>query len=152
MRRVIGLDVGDKTLGVAVSDELGLTAQGVTTCRRTSFAADLEFLRRIIAQYAATALVVGLPKNMDGTLGPQAQKTLAFVERLGHGWALPVVTWDERLTTREAERVLLAANTSRQRRKQVRDRLAAQLILQSYLEWLRRHPDSSHSEDNTVTP
>jgi putative holliday junction resolvase len=152
VRRVIGLDVGDKTLGVAVSDELGLTAQGVTTCRRTSFAADLEFLRRIIAQYAATVLVVGLPKNMDGTLGPQAQKTLAFVERLRHGCAIPVVTWDERLTTREAERVLLAANTSRQRRKQVRDRLAAQLILQSYLEWSRQHPDSSHSEDNTVPP
>jgi len=152
MRRVIGLDVGDKTLGVAVSDELGLTAQGVTTYGRTSLAADLEFLRQIIAQYAATALVVGLPKNMDGSLGPQAQKTLAFIERLRQGCAIPVVTWDERLTSREAERVLLAANASRQRRKRVRDRLAAQLILQSYLEWSRRHPDGPHAEDNTLSP
>jgi putative Holliday junction resolvase len=152
MKRVIGLDVGDKTLGVAVSDELGLTAQGVTTRKRTSLATDLEFLRQVIAQYAATALVVGLPKNMDGSLGPQAQKTLAFVERLRQGCAIPVVTWDERLTTREVERVLLAANTSRQRRKQVRDRLAAQLILQSYLEWSRRHPDGLHPEGSTASP
>jgi putative Holliday junction resolvase len=152
MKRVIGLDVGDKTIGVAVSDELGLTAQGVTTCRRTSLAADLEFLRQVIAQYAASALIVGLPKNMDGSLGPQAQKTLAFIERLRQGCAIPVVAWDERLTTREAERVLLAANTSRQRRKRVRDRLAAQLILQSYLEWLRLHPDGSHSEGSTTSP
>jgi len=151
MRRVIGLDVGDKTLGVAVSDELGLTAQGVTTCRRTSSAADLDFLRQIIAQYAAAAVVVGLPKNMDGSIGPQAQKTLAFIERLRQTCAIPVVAWDERLTTREAERVLLAANTSRQRRKRVRDRLAAQLILQSYLEWSRRHPESSPPEDNALS-
>jgi putative Holliday junction resolvase len=137
---------------VAVSDELGLTAQGVTTYKRTSFAAERDFLHQIIAQYKATTLVVGLPKNMDGSLGPQAQKTLAFIERLRQVCGIPVVTWDERLTTREAERVLLAANTSRQRRKQVRDRLAAQLILQSYLEWSRRHLDSSHSEDNTVSP
>jgi putative Holliday junction resolvase len=152
MRRVIGLDVGDKTLGVAVSDELGLTAQGVTTCRRTSSAADFDFLRQIIAQYAAAAVIVGLPKNMDGSLGPQAQKTLAFIERLRQSCAIPVITWDERLTTREAERVLLAANSSRQRRKQVRDRLAAQLILQSYLEWSRRHPGSSPPADNTLSP
>jgi putative holliday junction resolvase len=152
MTRVIGLDVGDKTFGVAVSDELGVTAQGVTTRKRTSLAADLEFLRQLIAQYKATAIVVGLPKNMDGSLGSQAQKTLAFIKHLRQGCVIPVVTWDERLTTREAERVLIEANTSRQRRKQVRDRLAAQLILQSYLQWSSRHPDSSHSEDNTVPP
>jgi putative Holliday junction resolvase len=152
MKRVVGLDLGDKTLGVAVSDELGLTAQGVPTYKRTSLAADLEFLCQLIARYEAAAIVVGLPKNMDGSLGAQAQKTLAFIERLRQGCAIPVIMWDERLTTREAERVLLEANASRQRRKQVRDRLAAQLILQSYLEWSRRHPDSSHSEENTASP
>jgi putative Holliday junction resolvase len=153
MTRIIGLDVGDKTIGVAVSDELGLTAQGVTVQRRTSLAADLVFLRELIAHYQATALVVGLPKNMDGSIGSQAQKTLAFVERIRQNCSIPVVMWDERLTTRAAERVLLAANTSRQRRKAVRDRIAAQLILQSYLEWHTRHPEIAPSTDvQGVTP
>jgi putative holliday junction resolvase len=143
MTRILGIDVGDKTLGVAVSDELGLTAQGVTVHRRTSIRADLAFLREILGRYDATAMVVGIPKNMDGSLGPQAEKTLAFIERVRQSCPIPVVTWDERLTTQEAERVLLEANASRQRRKRVRDRLAAQLILQSYLDWLRRHPGDS---------
>ena len=152
MTRIIGLDVGEKTLGVAVSDELGLTAQGLNVHKRTSLAADLAFLRELIADYQATAIVVGLPKNMDGSLGPQAQKTLAFVERVRQICAIPIVMWDERLTTREAERVLLEANTSRRRRKQVRDRLAAQLILQSYLDWSARHANLSHPVENECTP
>src|SRR5919199_5430917 len=122
MTRIIGLDVGDKTLGVAVSDELGLTARGLTVHRRTSIRADLAFLREILGRYDATAMVVGVPKNMDGSLGPQAEKTLAFIERVRQSCPIPVVTWDERLTTQEAERVLLEANASRQRRKRVRDR------------------------------
>ena len=141
--RILGLDVGDKTIGVAVSDELGLTAQGVTVRQRTSLAADLLFLRQLCAQYEVTAIVVGLPKNMDGSLGPQAQKTLAFIEHVRRAAAVPVVAWDERLTTRAAERALIETNTSRYRRKAVRDRLAAQLILQSYLEWHRRHASAA---------
>jgi putative holliday junction resolvase len=152
MTRIIGLDVGDKSLGVAVSDELGLTAQGVTVHGRSTLRADLAFLREIIAHYNATAIVVGVPKNMDGSLGPQAEKTLAFIERVRQSCPIPVVTWDERLTTQEAERVLLEANTSRRRRKQVRDRLAAQLILHSYLEWRRRHPGNPPSIDEPLTP
>ncbi len=140
MKRIMGLDVGDKTLGVAISDELGLTAQGVTAYRRTSLADDMAFLCGIRARYEATAIVVGLPKNMDGSLGLQAQKTLAFSERIRRACGVPVIVWDERLTTQAAERVLLEGNASRGRRKRVRDRLAAQLILQSYLEWRRRHP------------
>ena len=140
MMRILGLDVGDKSIGVAVSDELGLTAQGVTVLRRTSLAADLLFLRQTCARYEVTAVVVGLPKNMDGSLGPQAQKTLAFIEHVRRAAAVPVVAWDERLTTQAAERALIETNTPRSRRKAVRDRLAAQLILQSYLEWHRRHP------------
>ena len=143
MKRILGLDVGDKTLGVAVSDELGWTAQGVTVHRRSSLVADLAFLRETCAAYDVAAIVVGLPKNMDGSLGSQAQKTLAFSERLRRASAVPVITWDERLTTQAAERALLETNASRRRRKEIRDRLAAQLILQSYLDWRLRHPSES---------
>ena len=143
MKRILGLDVGDKTIGVAVSDELGLTAQGVTVRQRSSLAADMVFLRETCAQYEVAAIVVGLPKNMDGSLGSQAQKTLAFIEHVRRVSAVPVIAWDERLTTQAAERALLETNTSRRRRKAVRDRLAAQLILQSYLEWRTRHPSET---------
>jgi putative holliday junction resolvase len=142
MKRILGLDVGDKTLGVAVSDELGLTAQGVTVRQRTSMTDDVAFLGEMCALYEVAAIVVGLPKNMDGTLGSQAQKTLAFIERIRRACAVPVIAWDERLTTQAAERALLEANTSRRRRKAVRDRLAAQFILQSYMEWRTRHPSA----------
>jgi putative holliday junction resolvase len=143
MKRILGLDVGDKTLGVAVSDELGWTAQGVTVRQRSSLAADLLFLRETCSRYQVAAIVVGLPKNMDGSLGAQAQKTLAFIEHVRQALALPVFAWDERLTTQAAERALLETNTSRRRRKVMRDRLAAQFILQSYLEWQARHPSGT---------
>jgi putative holliday junction resolvase len=152
MKRILGLDVGDKTLGVAVSDELGLTAQGVTVRRRASLADDLAFLRQMRVFYEAIAIVVGLPKNMDGSLGSQAQKTLVFIEQLRQACAVPVIEWDERLTTQAAERALLEADTSRRRRKQVRDRLAAQFILQSYLEWRSRHPDAPLARHGQATP
>jgi putative holliday junction resolvase len=152
MRRILGLDVGEKTLGIAVSDELGLTAQGVTVRRRSSWADDRVFLRDLLARYDVEAIVVGLPKNMDGSLGPQARKTLAFVERLQQACAVPVLVWDERLTTQVAERVLLEANTTRHRRKQVRDRLAAQLILQSYLDWRIRHPSAPLPRHAQINP
>jgi putative Holliday junction resolvase len=142
MKRIIGLDVGDKTLGVAVSDELGLTAQGVTVHRRSSLAADMAVLCAMCTRYEAMAIVVGLPKNMDGSLGSQAQKTLAFSEQVRQACGVPVIAWDERLTTQAAERVLLEANATRRHRKQVRDRIAAQLILQSYLDWRARHPSA----------
>jgi putative Holliday junction resolvase len=142
MKRIIGLDVGDKTLGVAVSDELGLTAQGVTVVRRSSVSADVAVLYAMCTSYEAMAIVVGLPKNMDGSLGSQAQKTLAFSERIRQACRVPVIAWDERLTTQAAERVLLEANATRRHRKHVRDRLAAQLILQSYLDWRARHPSA----------
>jgi putative holliday junction resolvase len=152
MKRIMGLDVGDKTLGVAVSDELGLTAQGVTVHRRTSLADDMAFLGAMRTRYEATAIVVGLPKNMDGSLGSQAQKTLAFSERIRQACGVPVIVWDERLTTQAAERALLEGNASRGRRRRVRDRLAAQLILQSYLEWRRRHPSAPLSTAAQIPP
>ena len=138
MKRVLGLDVGDKTIGIAVSDPLMLTAQGVEVRRRTSSATDLSYLRELIRQYDVEVVVVGLPKNMNGSIGPQAQKTQAFAQQVRQECAVPVVEWDERLTTRQAERVLLEADASRRRRKQVRDKLAAQLILQNYLDWRAR--------------
>jgi putative Holliday junction resolvase len=159
MKRILGLDVGDKTLGVAVSDELGWTAQGLTVRQRASLAADLAFLRELCATYEVATIVVGLPKNMNGSLGPQAQKTLAFIERVRQAYGVPVTAWDERLTSRAAERALLETNTSRRRRKAVRDRVAAQFILQSYLEWHHQHaspfqapPERSPELDEGLPP
>lgn len=140
MKRTLGLDIGDKTVGIAVSDELALTAQGVEVRQRTSAARDADYIKELVRRYDVGVIVVGLPKNMDGSLGPQAQKTMAFAEQIKHACAVPVIEWDERLTTRQAERLLLEANASRRRRKQVRDKLAAQLILQAYLDWRARHP------------
>jgi putative Holliday junction resolvase len=128
---------------MSVSDELGLTAQGLPVRQRTTLAADLTALRELCSRYAVEAVVVGLPKNMDGSLGGQAQKTLAFIEHARRAVTVPVIAWDERLTTQAAERALLEANMSRRRRRTLRDRLAAQLILQSYLDWRRQHPGTA---------
>jgi putative Holliday junction resolvase len=138
MKRILGLDVGDNRLGIAVSDELGWTAQSLPVRQRASLAADLAYLRDLCMRYDIMAIVVGLPKNMNGSLGPQAQKTLAFIDRLRQACSVPVTAWDERLTSRAAERALLETNTSRRRRKAIQDRVAAQFILQSYLDWRQR--------------
>jgi putative Holliday junction resolvase len=130
----MGLDVGDKTIGVAVSDELGFTAQGITTVRRQSWAADLAELQTVAKEHSVTGLVVGLPLNMDGSEGPRALKSRAFAERATAALSLPAVLWDERLSTAEVQRMLISANVSREKRKLVVDKLAAQVILQSYLE------------------
>jgi len=134
MVRIGGLDVGDRRIGVAISDEMGWTAQGVAVLKRTHLEADLEALRACLAPYAPTAIVVGLPKNMNGTLGPQAEKALAFAREAEVALGVPTVMWDERLTTVGAERVLLEADLSRARRRQVIDKVAAVLILQGYLD------------------
>jgi len=142
--RIMGLDVGERTIGVAVSDELGLTAQGVAVIRRTSKEADAAALQRLIEQYGVAAIVVGLPVNMDGTLGPMGERCRAFARFLEKRLALPVHLWDERLTTVLAERTLLAADLSRRRRRQVVDKVAAAVMLQGYLDAKRRecHDDA----------
>ena len=150
MKRILGFDVGDRTIGVSVSDELGITAQGVGVYKRASWPADLTYVKQLLARYKAAAIVVGLPKNMDGSIGPQAQKTLAFIERLGRSCSVPVIAWDERLTTQQAERVLLAGDASRKRRKRVRDQIASQLILQAYLEWRSRQGEAQGSAAGLV--
>lgn len=132
--RIIGLDYGDRTIGVALSDELGWTAQGIEVIRRKSEEADLERLRQLIAQFQVEEIVVGLPKNMNGTLGPRSETSMAFARILEEQFKLPVHLWDERLTTVSATRTLIEADVSRKKRKQVVDKIAAQLILQNYLD------------------
>jgi putative Holliday junction resolvase len=131
----MGLDVGDKTIGIAVSDALGWTAQGVETIRRTNIKADLRRLEELVKEKEIHKMIVGLPKNMNGTLGPQGEKVLEFVERLKKRFnTLEIVLWDERLTTVAAERTLISADVRREKRKQVIDMVAATYILQGYLD------------------
>ncbi len=131
--RIAALDVGEVRIGVAVSDELGLTAQPVGVVRRTGGRRDLEALGSVLAPYAPERLVVGLPLDMNGSEGPAAARVRVFAGRVGDALGLPVEFWDERLTTVAAERTLLEADMSRRRRRQVVDKLAAALILQGYL-------------------
>ena len=137
MTRIMGLDVGDKTIGVAVSDLMGLTAQGIKTIRRESFKKDLEELKKIMEEKAVSKIVMGLPKNMNGTMGPQSEKVIKFSEKVKAEIDIEVDFWDERLTTVAAERSLIEADVSRKKRKTVIDMLAAVLILQGYLDMNR---------------
>lgn len=132
--RILGLDIGDKTIGVAVSDPLGLTAQGIKTLRRNGITKDLEELRAICKEYQIKKIVAGLPKNMNGTLGPQGEKVLEFLHIIKTALRLPVETWDERLSTVSAEKLLIEGDVGRKKRKKVIDKMAAVLILQNYLD------------------
>jgi putative holliday junction resolvase len=136
--RIMGLDVGTHTIGVAISDELGITAQGLKTLKRRSVEDDLKEIATMIGQFEIEKIVVGLPKNMDGTLGKQAEFVLKWIKVLMDRIQVPVVTWDERLSTVGASKVLLEADLSRRKRKEVIDKLAAVLILQGYLDRSRR--------------
>lgn len=134
--RLLGLDYGTKTVGVAVSDLLGITAQPVETITRKSPNKLRQTLARIEAlckEYEVETIVLGYPKNMNNTEGTRAQETVAFKEMVEKRTGLSVVLWDERLTTMESERVLMAGGVRRENRKQVIDQMAAALILQSYM-------------------
>ena len=135
--RIMGLDIGDKTIGVAVSDLMGLTAQGVTTIKRVGKKKDIEAIKQIIAEKQVNKIVSGLPKNMNGTVGPQAEKVQKFCELLKEETNLPIEFWDERLSTVAAERSLIEGNVRRENRKKVIDMLAAVIILQGYLDLKR---------------
>lgn len=132
--RIMGLDYGDRTIGVAVSDALKITAQGKEVIRRTNLKADLKRLKEIIQEDEVEKIVVGLPRNMNGTYGPRAEVTMEFVEKLRATFPIPVETYDERLSTSAAERTLLQGDVSRAKRKQVIDMMAAVIILQGFLE------------------
>ncbi len=136
MRRVLALDVGDRRIGIAVSDPLGLTAQGLETYTRAidNEAADVAHILALLQAYAPVLLLFGIPRNMDGSYGPQAEKVRAFSKSVLSAWNGEYDFFDERLTTVSAERVLINADVSRKKRKQVVDKLAAVVILQAYLD------------------
>lgn len=139
---LMGLDLGTKTIGVAVSDGLRLSATALEVVRRTKFAADATRLETLLTGRGIVGIVLGLPRNMDGSEGPRAQSTRAFARNLAPRIAIPIVFWDERLSTVAAERALLEADTSRKRRAEVIDKVAAAVILQGALDRLaslRRH-------------
>jgi putative holliday junction resolvase len=132
--RWMGLDVGDKTIGVALSDELGWTAQAFEVIRRTKPERDFSRLQDILSEYGVTEIVVGLPKNMNNSIGPRGEICIAFSQELQQKLNVPVHLWDERLTTVSATRTLLEADVSRKKRKEVIDKMAAALILQGYMD------------------
>ena len=134
---LIGLDPGTKTIGVAASDPSRLMAMPVETVRKTKFTADAERLLDLTAERKAAAIVLGLPRNMDGSEGPRAQSVRAFARNLSQKTDLPIVYWDERLSTVAAERELIAADASRAKRAQVIDQMAAVFILQGALDRLK---------------
>lgn len=136
-KRWMGLDYGTKTVGVAVSDALGITAQGVETITRKSNKKLRQTLARIeelVEEYQIEKIVLGLPKNMNNTLGDRAQETMEFQEMVERRTGLEVVLWDERLTTMESERILMEGGVRREHRKERIDWMAASLILQSYMD------------------
>ncbi len=138
--KLLGLDLGTKTIGVAVSDALRYTATPLETIARTKFTVDAARLLELIADNKAVALVLGLPLNMDGSEGPRAQSTRAFARNLRQKTPLPIAFWDERLSTSAVTRMLIEADTRRDRRAEVVDKLAASYILQGYLDRLRISP------------
>lgn len=134
--RIIGLDLGSKTLGVAISDELGWTAQGLETIKINEEKGEfgLSRLSELMKTYDVEKIVVGFPKNMNGTVGPRGEASQRFAKLLKEKFQLPVILWDERLSTVEAERLLIEADVSRKKRRNVIDKMAAVMILQGYLD------------------
>ncbi len=135
--RLIGIDGGTTTLGLALSDVSRMIASPLETINRTKFKTDAARLLSLMAEHKVVGLVLGLPANMDGSEGPRAQATRALARNLNALTGVPILLWDERLTTAEAERMLIAADTSRKRRDEVIDKLAATLILQGALNRMR---------------
>lgn len=135
--RVLCLDLGDKRIGIAISDATKTLATGRGAYQRRGLDEDFEHLEKFIKEEEISEIVLGLPRNMNGSLGARAQKTIQFKALLEERLKLPVVLFDERLTTEEAERVLLSADVSRKKRKRVIDQLAAVIILQRYLDQLK---------------
>ena len=135
--RIMGLDVGSKTVGVAISDPMGWTAQGIETVKINEAIEEFGMARlgELIKQYEVTEAVVGYPKNMNNSIGPRAEASERFAALLKEAYSIPVVLWDERLTTSAAEKMLISADVSRKNRKKVIDKMAAVMILQGYLDF-----------------
>ncbi len=130
----MAIDLGEVQMGLAVSDELMLTAQPLPTYRRKGWRQDLAHLQGLIAEWGVSEVVVGLPKHLGGATGPKASQAQAFAEKVEKAFTIPVILWDERLTTAQAERTLIQAGLRRARRRQIIDSMAALLILQNYLD------------------
>lgn len=151
--RLIGLDVGTKTIGLALSDVNRTIASGLETIRRKKFTPDAAYLLALAARHGVGGLVIGMPYNLDGSEGPRAQATRAFQRNLARMTPLPMLFWDERLTTAAAERTLLESDASRRRRAEVIDKLAATIILQTALDRMKglvALPGCANSADTTT--
>lgn len=132
--RILGLDIGTRTVGVAVSDPLGWTAQGITTIKRKNYTEDMNEIKKICDQYGVETIVAGMPKNMNGTIGPSGEMVMEFCERLKDVVNIKIEFWDERLTTVAAHKAMLEADLSRAKRQKIVDKMAATYILQGYLD------------------
>ncbi len=138
--RLLGLDVGEKTIGLAMSDLLRCIASPLETISRSKFTKDMEYLKKITSQHAVAGMVIGYPVNMDGSLGPRTQSTRTFVSNLTKHFDLPMLLWDERLSTMAVQRAMLEADLSRARRAELVDKLAASYMLQGYLDSVKGDP------------
>ena len=134
MMRLMCLDVGTKRIGIAVSDLLNITAQGVETLQRTSFEKDLQRYKEIIEKYDVKRIIIGLPKNMNGTIGPMAEAVNEYADKLKENIDIPIEMYDERLSTKIASQALIQGNVRREKRKNYVDMIAASIILQSYMD------------------
>jgi putative Holliday junction resolvase len=158
-KRVLAIDYGTKRIGVALSDELGWTAQPLETLNRRTLDRDIAHIASLVGTYEVRQVLLGFPLQLDGREGPAIEAMREFQSRLEQGVPVPVILWDERLTTKSAEDLLIAADVSRKKRKGVVDRIAASILLQSYLASLepatKREPEAwadEHSDQETVEP
>ena len=150
--RWMGLDYGTKTIGVAVSDPLGWTAQGITTIKRQGRKADLDQLRHLVKEYEVTGFVLGLPKRTDGSEGPEVDAVRKFSRTLEGVFQCPVQFWDERFSTKAASEVLMQGNVRRENRKEVVDKIAAVIILQSFLDANSQDAEGGNNSDRRTQP
>lgn len=141
--RIMGLDIGSKTIGIALSDPGRIVSQPFSVIKRTSGRHDIDELCRVVNDKDVSLIVVGMPRNTDGSLGKSAEKVMEFTEELKKHISVPVVTWDERFSTAEAEKALIFADVSRQKRKSVIDQVAAAIILDGYLNRLKQQGEIS---------
>lgn len=135
MKKVLALDIGEKRIGVSISDGLGIAAHGLTTIERLNAESTIAKIASLVEEEEVSEIVLGLPKNMDGSIGKMAEKVISFKDVLKNHINVPITLWDERLTTKYAEGLLIEADMSRKKRKAKIDRLAAVVILQDYLNW-----------------
>ncbi len=150
--RILALDPGTKRIGVALSDELGWTAQPLETYERRSVAADVAHIQQLVDRHQVKRIVMGFPVRLDGTLGPAALQVQEFIGQLEQIVTIPIVTWDERMTTKAAEEILIQANMSRRKRKGTVDRVAAAILLQSYLESLDADGGAAGAQPDAADP